>query len=256
MAARPIHVARHVRIADDIRTRITSGKLEAGDRLPAESDLMAHHQVSRPTVREALAVLENEGLITRRHGIGNFVRPAVEPITYTLGDPLPDTLVATNGRLEVNATCEAVTADPDLAALMNVPPHTDLTQYTYLSRSMDQPLCLARVFVTSDLAGPAPAEVNASPWGDRMPARLATLGIHVANVATRVTARLPDPDEVWSLRIGASTPVLRIERVSRDTTGHTVEAALLTLPGHSADAVHTAHASHMPEPTPEAHDDV
>lgn len=50
-------------IADSIREQIASGDLRAGQPLPNETELMAHFEVARPTVREALRILEAEGLV-------------------------------------------------------------------------------------------------------------------------------------------------------------------------------------------------
>jgi DNA-binding GntR family transcriptional regulator len=61
------------RIADELRTEITSGRLAAGDKLPSEATLTERHDVARATVRQALAVLEAEGLIEAVQGRGRFV---------------------------------------------------------------------------------------------------------------------------------------------------------------------------------------
>jgi GntR family transcriptional repressor for pyruvate dehydrogenase complex len=60
-------------IVESLRHTIASGELERGERLPAESELAAHFEVSQPTVREALRVLEAMGLIDVRHGSGAYV---------------------------------------------------------------------------------------------------------------------------------------------------------------------------------------
>src|SRR5438309_125825 len=62
------------KIADDLRQQIRAGQLSPGDRLPAETELADRHRYSVPTVRQALGVLQAEGLIEKRHGRGNFVR--------------------------------------------------------------------------------------------------------------------------------------------------------------------------------------
>ena len=60
-------------IIDSLRHSIASGELEKGQRLPTEGDLAAHFGVSQPTVREALRVIEEMGLIEVRHGSGAYV---------------------------------------------------------------------------------------------------------------------------------------------------------------------------------------
>jgi GntR family transcriptional regulator len=71
-------------IARDLEEQITSGELGPGDRLPSESELSRIYGVSRMTVRQALAWLENGTLVSRVHGSGTF---AQEPIRRS-GDVL------------------------------------------------------------------------------------------------------------------------------------------------------------------------
>ena len=59
---------------DELRQAITSGTFRPGSRLPTESELCEMLGVSRTVVREALRVLEEDGLVSRRQGVGTFVR--------------------------------------------------------------------------------------------------------------------------------------------------------------------------------------
>ena len=61
------------RIADSLRTAIESGDIAPGTKLPSESELMTQWGRSLGTIRQALAVLRNEGLVVPRHGRGVFV---------------------------------------------------------------------------------------------------------------------------------------------------------------------------------------
>jgi GntR family transcriptional repressor for pyruvate dehydrogenase complex len=73
-------------VASDVRGRILSGELDGG--LPTEAILLEEFAVSRPTLREALRILETEGLIqTRRGKQGGAIvrRPTVESAAYHLG---------------------------------------------------------------------------------------------------------------------------------------------------------------------------
>ena len=65
---------KYHRIADALRADIQNGKLQPGDRLPAETALTARFDVSLPTLRQAIGVLRAEGLIESRHGVGTFVK--------------------------------------------------------------------------------------------------------------------------------------------------------------------------------------
>jgi GntR family transcriptional regulator len=52
---------------------VEDGTFQPGEQLPSEADLAVQLGISRPTLREALHNLEQEGLIVRRHGVGTFV---------------------------------------------------------------------------------------------------------------------------------------------------------------------------------------
>jgi GntR family transcriptional regulator len=58
----------------ELRQAIINGSFRPGSQLPTEAELCEVLGVSRTVVREALRVLEEEGLVARRHGIGTFVR--------------------------------------------------------------------------------------------------------------------------------------------------------------------------------------
>jgi len=70
---------KYQQIANDLRNAIVSGEYAPGDRLPGENDLMATYKVARMTVRQALSVLQGEGLAKARKGAGVFVSPV--PVT-------------------------------------------------------------------------------------------------------------------------------------------------------------------------------
>lgn len=61
-------------IVDDIRDQIRQGELRPGDALPSEAVLRRRYAASRNTVRQALGILENDGLVIVRRGSGRFVR--------------------------------------------------------------------------------------------------------------------------------------------------------------------------------------
>jgi DNA-binding FadR family transcriptional regulator len=75
-------------VAAQLRTRIIGGDVGDGDELPRESDLLAEFGVSRPSLREALRILETEGLILVRRGRdGGAIarRPTAASAAYHLG---------------------------------------------------------------------------------------------------------------------------------------------------------------------------
>ena len=77
-------VALWRRIADAIRLDIVGGKLANGDRLPTEAALAERFCANRHTVRRALAILAEEGVVGAEQGRGTFVRSA-RRLSYPIG---------------------------------------------------------------------------------------------------------------------------------------------------------------------------
>jgi DNA-binding FadR family transcriptional regulator len=75
-------------VANQIRRKIVRGELKEGDFLPLEGELMATFRISRPTLREAFRVLENERLITIMRGSRSGAevhRPKVDSVSRYAG---------------------------------------------------------------------------------------------------------------------------------------------------------------------------
>jgi DNA-binding GntR family transcriptional regulator len=63
----------YIQVADDLQRRISDGEIEA--KLPSERDLAEDYGVAYTTVRRAMEVLRDRGLIITRHGRGTFINP-------------------------------------------------------------------------------------------------------------------------------------------------------------------------------------
>ena len=74
---------RYQQIADALRDRVLAGEFAAGRMLPSESELSGEFDASRVTVRRALELLRDEGLVDARQGFGWFV--AGDPLRQPLG---------------------------------------------------------------------------------------------------------------------------------------------------------------------------
>lgn len=82
MATKPLHK----KISDDLREKILTGIYEVGENIPREIDLAVHYNVSRPTVRKAIATLVSEGYLERVQRKGTTVKNKIieQDFTYTV----------------------------------------------------------------------------------------------------------------------------------------------------------------------------
>ena len=125
--------------ADEILSGIRSGKLANGDGLlPSEADLSLRFEVSRATIREALAKLENAGVIIRKHGVGTFVAPPQPVIDAGLEEL--ESLETLAERIGLETHMSRASIDEREASAIEV----DRLQLT----SADQVLSVARVIMT------------------------------------------------------------------------------------------------------------
>ena len=111
----------------ELRQAITEGTFRPGSQLPTEAELCEMLGVSRTVVREALRVLEDDGLVSRRHGVGTFVRnhPILKNLNFNFGitEMIESAgLKPGTGHLEVRRE----TADEEKANQLRVPPGTPL----------------------------------------------------------------------------------------------------------------------------------
>ncbi|CDY77073.1 Transcriptional regulator PhnF [Caballeronia glathei] len=107
------------RVAEKLLSKIRSDGLAAGTRLPSEHAMAVHFGVSRTVMREAIALLKSDGMLTTRKGSGAFVCKTALPHAAMV-DPLTEQSVQSLLNLtEVRRGLEAETAA--LAAVRRTP---------------------------------------------------------------------------------------------------------------------------------------
>ncbi|MEE4422490.1 GntR family transcriptional regulator [Streptomyces bugieae] len=250
------------RIADQLRQSIRAGQLKPGDRLPAEAKLAEEFGRSVPTVRDALRVLRDEGLIEKQHGRGNFVR---RPRTATVRTNLRHQWEKNRARrsleerartgateretgldvddLIFHAAYRETTADEDLAAAFGLPEGTPLLARSYRTRCAAEsaPFSLVTSYLVRDLIAGNPALLDAAnePWPGGSQAQLSTVGIEVDRIEERVTARPPTPEEAEELELPPGTSVLVLRKTSIDTRDRIVDVSHVVLPGDRTEMLFT-----------------
>ncbi len=223
-------------VAEQMRNQIRQGSYPNGKRLPSEDKLADQYGVSRPTLRLALEQLQNEGLVDKRHGSGNFVRWPADRLTY-LGTARSTGWHGLNTEVSTTET----TADTSVAALLGVEEGEKVTAFTYLARRGTRPRSVTRSYVPARLARLISPDRPQLPWGHDIRQQLTAAGVRLASSTERLVARLPMPCEARTLQISQRTTVLVIGRTLSDVSGRVVEAAVVVLPGQCTEAVFTTH---------------
>ncbi|GHG60463.1 GntR family transcriptional regulator [Streptomyces griseocarneus] len=242
------------RIADDLRESIRAGQLGPGERLPSETVLAEEYGRSVPTIREALRLLRDEGLIEKQHGRGNFVRQARTTVRRTnlrhqwekdrareseahrrqTGATEHDTGLQVND-LVFRASYRETTADKDLAEAFGVPEGHALLERTYRTRYAAEraPFTLVTSYLVHDIVAANPDLLSAAnePWPGGTQNQLFTVGIELDRIEERVSARPPTPEEAEELDLPPGTAVILLRKTSYDINDRVVEISDVTLPG-------------------------
>jgi GntR family phosphonate transport system transcriptional regulator len=217
-------VALWRQIAAALEAEVAQGATP-GARLPTEAALVARFGVNRHTVRRALEELESRGLIRVEQGRGAFV--AEDVLDYPLG---PRTRFSENIRRQKREPrgrilrIAEIAADAMVAEALGLRRGKPVLRVDRLALASDRPLVLGQHhFPLPRFAGLA-LSLAANP---SITAALAAAGVPDYERAwTRITARLPTPEEAQLLQQSRSRPVLVTEALNRDPRGHAVDFTL------------------------------
>ena len=220
--ARGQGIALWKQIAGTLERDIASGALAPGARLPTEAELSARFGVNRHTVRRAMEELEGRGLVRVEQGRGSFV--AEDVLDYPVGP-----------RTRFSETIRRQNREPAgrILRIVEVPAEGQVAELLRLRRG--RPALLVERL---GLADGRPVVIGSHYFSLlRFPgigALLAqdpsiTKALHEVGIAdyrrqvTRVTARMPSPEEAALLEQSRTRPVLVTEAVNVDPEGQPVE---------------------------------
>jgi GntR family transcriptional regulator len=226
---RQVRTIRYRQIADDLRARVDAGAFGSARVLPSESDLSAEYAASRVTVRKALEVLREEGLLAARQGFGWFV--VSDPVRQSLGrlgtieqqladsGATPERRIVAFGFVKAPRRAREVLGEETVLRVVRVnladgAPFAKVTVWC--------PESLGSGFSRDDLERRSFLELLDVPLGGATQ----TIG---AGACTAGDAEL--------LGVPVGSPVLECERVTRDAEGRAVLLSSHVFPSHLTEFV-------------------
>jgi GntR family transcriptional regulator len=226
--------AVYKQIADHLRAAIGRGGLLEGEQLPSEAQLMDHYGVARMTIRNALRVLQDEGLVTAEHGRGVYVR-ARPPVRRLASDRFAQRhRKGGMAAFTVEAAQIGATPGVDLLTVTQALPPAEIADRLGLADDLDvvvrsrrylldgRPVETAISYIPADLATGTPiTDPNPGPGG--IYARLEEQGHTLERLTEEVSARMPTPEEARRLALPPGVPVFRLVRTAYDVDGRAVE---------------------------------
>lgn len=219
-------------IADELRTRIHRGVYPPGSQLPSEADLVAEFNVTRITVRRALAVLENEGLAVLTRGKGMFV-PEPPPV-LALRTSRFSRAARASGKGALAAEAEALGLSWRSEAL-GEPEVIDLPANIAVVLGEDRGAVRRRRMWVNDVPSQLadsyiPQSVDTiTGWsaGAQAPGGLYGLleqhGYEIVRFREELAGRRATSDEATALHLPTGAPVITLVRHAMTTSGAVVE---------------------------------
>jgi len=226
----------YIKIADDLRRNIEGCVYQVGDQLPTEQDLSTRFGVNRHTLRRAIDVLRQEGLIRVDRGRGMFV--AAAPIS-----------LAISGRVRYNEMLKAQGLQPSKKILRIAELPADPTIAQALTIALGAAVVL---FERLSLADGSAISIASSYFpGDRLP-NIAKHCEHYQSISTmlreaygfdhirrntRISARMVQARDARFLAVPLNTPILLTESVNVNQQGAVIEYGVTRFRGDRMELV-------------------
>jgi GntR family transcriptional regulator len=229
--ARRLRADRARQIADVLRRQVLHGAFEDG-LLPGEASLAKEFAASRNAVREALAILGAEGLITRVQGTGTVVvgHKVQHGLERLLG--LAETLREHGEIVNEVRAAGPVSPPPAVAERLRPPggePPETVVSVERLRRLNGLPLSLDLTYLAPDVGGPLLAEDLAH--NDIFALIEATTGRKLGGASITIEAVSADPHTAVVLETPPGAALLMVERLTRFAGGRPVDLEYIRLRG-------------------------
>lgn len=210
--ARPQRTIRYQQIADELRAVV--GELGPGGLLASESELSKRFEVSRVTVRKALELLRDEGLVDSRQGFGWFA--AIEPVRQRLNSLATiESQLGDRGMRTARQVLEFafVESSPRVAEVLGC---DQVLRVKRLNLANGSPFAVVTVWCPADQGHRlSRREVEAKPFYE-------LLDVQLRGATQTIGADAATADEAALLDVPVGSPVLRCERITTDTDGRPV----------------------------------
>jgi GntR family transcriptional regulator len=221
-------VPRYAQLSSVMRRRIERGEWRAGEQVPTLDALMAEFGVARVTVREAVRLLAQEGLVVAQRGRGTFVTG--QPVQRG-GLRLATTLAALADMYRHDQPKLTLIEEASATPRIGAEEGRAAPRYRYLRRvhSRDgQAYCVISIYLDERIFRKAPARFRRHTI---VPVLLELPGVRVARAWQTLAIGSADPDVARHLAMPVNAPVAEVRRVCLDAHGTVIYLAEVTYRG-------------------------
>lgn len=208
----------YVQLAERIRSKIKNNTYSVGTQLPSEEALREHVDMSRSTVRKALAILESEGLITKVRGKGSFVaQPSHRSKSQSLFTSMTDHINTFGKTLTTRLVdIRKVSANHEQASFFDISDGTPLLELERVRYIDGDPFCVERTWFTEKYKSLATMDLSGSLYR-LLEDKFGTYPSTGKKLFSIVQAL---PNDQFMLNVPAKTPLMLVEDLVYDSNGH------------------------------------
>lgn len=211
---------RYVQLRKRLVDGVEQGILKAGSSLPPEREIATLTELSRVTVRKAIRLLAEAGIIVQRQGSGSFVAPKEPQIEQSLSrltsfseDMSRRGMTSTSRWLEKGVFMPS----PDEVVALALSPDASVSRVARLRSADDKPMAVERASLPTDIL-PNPLLVETSLYE-----LLARSGLRPVRALQKISAINLGVRDAELLEVAEGSAGLRIERTSYLPDGRVVE---------------------------------
>lgn len=213
---------RYAQLAELFRQRIARGTWEAGQRLPSLDELTEEFDVARVTVRQAVDLLERDGLLSAQQGRGTFVTGKPEMVRHLkVETTLADLVEMYRGdkpqllNIDESSAAPALTEDDGKPA----------PRYFHMRRVHSRdglPYCVISIYLDHRLFRRAPSRFRKEVV---IPVLAELPGLRIARARQTLTIGTADIEVAGHIRIPVNSPVGEVRRVFNGPDGTVIYLA-------------------------------
>jgi len=225
---------RYLQLRRRIQLAIDEGVLKENEPLPSEREIAVITDLSRVTVRKAVAGLVEDRTVVQKRGSGSFVAPRVRKVEQRLSsltsfseDMARRGLAASSEWLQRGL----FPASPEEIFALGLSSGERVARVERLRKADGIPMAIERASLSEKIL-PNPEEVSSSLY-----AVLRSTGMQPVRAIQRISARCLEAVDAEILKIPIGSAGLKIERVSYQTTGQVVEFTRSVYRGDAYDFV-------------------
>lgn len=235
LSAKPLYQQLH----EMLRTQILEGCYQPDEAIPPEETLAENHEVSRVTIRKAIQLLVDEGLVVRQPGKGTYVSTQIVEEKQRVLRGFAELMAEHPQQMMEVLSMEVLKASTAIAAQLNLSRGDKVLCIKRRHCVQKQPIALAIIYLPYRLGRVLTLEeISTRPIYDLITSKTPE---RIEAATQRISATAADEELADLLEVELHAPLLLVRRVTRSTKGDPLEYIQLFYPGGKHELVMELH---------------